>query len=409
MLDALAATTSLRREWSKIFEDDPPLLDAIRRSPRLRLALFAGARESKGLKPPIAALVVAFRDARPGGRRSTNETQRLNRLALRNFVLGEVEDIDPRGIEELVSKRRRGVFSAPTIEDVSLTFRHYLVAQHLVAQLRRGDDSLLVRYSIPERFVLQFARAIDPELASRFSEDRLASVRQDVARTVEREVNLTLAHQLNRAVGSLYSHVKQLRKAIGDAATLHAAESLSGIDAELRFLKRLTDQSNRLDRSHEWTLRSLELAPIIDAAIQSLQLEADKRSWIHVDVHDSHRARADEDGLREVLFCLLENAIHAVSYQTVDAAHRAVAVEVMRVDETIEIRVRDRGCGIVDEDRDRVFEPFVTTKKGGEGKPRGSGLGLTIARRYAERMNGRLVLERAHGETVFLLRLVAGE
>jgi signal transduction histidine kinase len=66
----------------------------------------------------------------------------------------------------------------------------------------------------------------------------------------------------------------------------------------------------------------------------------------------------------------------------------------------VEIEVRDTGCGIDAEHLGRVFEPFFTTKPPG----RGTGLGLSLTRRFFEEHRGdiRIESERGIGTTVFM-------
>ena len=87
---------------------------------------------------------------------------------------------------------------------------------------------------------------------------------------------------------------------------------------------------------------------------------------------------------------LLLNAIEAVSEQPQDA--RNVVVTTRRVTETeVEIRVHDTGLGIPEPLRDRVFEPFVTTKR------QGTGLGLAIVRAIVQAHGGQVLLETPRG------------
>jgi two-component system nitrogen regulation sensor histidine kinase GlnL len=67
----------------------------------------------------------------------------------------------------------------------------------------------------------------------------------------------------------------------------------------------------------------------------------------------------------------------------------------------IEVRVSDNGPGIDPAMRDHVFEPFVTTKKSGQG------LGLALVRKLIRDMNGRITHDRddAGGWTHFRIHL----
>ena len=69
--------------------------------------------------------------------------------------------------------------------------------------------------------------------------------------------------------------------------------------------------------------------------------------------------------------------------------------------EPLQVTVRDNGPGIPEALRSTLFEPFVTTKRGGQG------LGLAIVRKLVQQMNSRVLFERDHalGQTTFRLLL----
>jgi two-component system, cell cycle sensor histidine kinase and response regulator CckA len=73
---------------------------------------------------------------------------------------------------------------------------------------------------------------------------------------------------------------------------------------------------------------------------------------------------------------------------------------------SIEVEVRDTGCGMDEETRARVFEPFFTTKKPGKG----SGLGLATVHSIVENDGGTINLESDLGKgTRVVIRLPAAE
>ena len=65
------------------------------------------------------------------------------------------------------------------------------------------------------------------------------------------------------------------------------------------------------------------------------------------------------------------------------------------------VRIEDNGCGIPDDIRDRIFDPFVTSKPVGQG----TGLGLNIARQLIRRNNGDIEVESQPGRTEFRVTL----
>jgi two-component system, OmpR family, sensor histidine kinase KdpD len=106
--------------------------------------------------------------------------------------------------------------------------------------------------------------------------------------------------------------------------------------------------------------------------------------------------------IQRVLVNLLENALR------VSPAGEAVHVRVSATRRELLIRVTDRGPGIPSAERERIFEPFH--RIAGESDQRGAGLGLAIARGFAEANGGRLWLESHPGQGAsFVLALPAVE
>jgi signal transduction histidine kinase len=78
-----------------------------------------------------------------------------------------------------------------------------------------------------------------------------------------------------------------------------------------------------------------------------------------------------------------------------------VQVHLSEADERVYVTVLDNGPGIPSSVLSTLFDPFVTA-----GKPNGTGLGLTLARRVAEEHGGCICLdESSQGRTVFTLSL----
>jgi two-component system sensor kinase FixL len=102
--------------------------------------------------------------------------------------------------------------------------------------------------------------------------------------------------------------------------------------------------------------------------------------------------KADPIQIQQVLLNLLRNAVEA----TQDSERREIDISSARIGDEAEIRISDTGPGLPAAVRERLFEPFVTTKA------QGMGVGLSIARGIVERHAGRIWAEdRESGGTTF--------
>ena len=179
-------------------------------------------------------------------------------------------------------------------------------------------------------------------------------------------------------------------------------ELLETIAIEVRRLERLVDNLLDLSRLEAgpatripelWTLDTL-----LASALEQLGREADR---VQTTVEaDAGVVRVDGPQLHRVLVNLLENALKFSS--PVDPVEVTVAGEGPRVT----VRIRDRGPGVPEADRNRIFDAFERGDRSGPG----SGLGLAIARGFAEANGGRIWVEpAATGGSTFVLELPAIE
>jgi signal transduction histidine kinase len=109
------------------------------------------------------------------------------------------------------------------------------------------------------------------------------------------------------------------------------------------------------------------------------------------------RARGHADGLRQVMWNVLTNAVEA------SPPSGTVACEVRGHDGRVVVSVSDDGQGVPASDRRRVFDPFFSTKA------RGTGLGLAVSKQIVDEHRGRIrLLARRKGGTTVQIELPRG-
>jgi len=112
---------------------------------------------------------------------------------------------------------------------------------------------------------------------------------------------------------------------------------------------------------------------------------------------------ADERKVRQVLLNLLSNAVKF----TPDGG--TIEVRARRTAGEVEVSVRDTGIGIAPEDQAKVFDEFQQVGTPSDRSREGTGLGLTLAKRFVELHDGRIWVESEIGKgTTFTLAIPVG-
>lgn len=181
----------------------------------------------------------------------------------------------------------------------------------------------------------------------------------------------------------------------GRTQSLMRRQDLQPIAPSLDLIRREADQMGTLvsdlldlarrDAGHlNLRLESLVAEDVLLMAYERLAPRADGR--LRIDSPDDTaeiRARADRERLQQCLTVLVDNALHYTPInETVSLACSASA------DGGMVLHVRDRGPGVAESERERIFERFVRGSIGLSSERRGSGLGLALVKLLMEAMGG---------------------
>jgi PAS domain S-box-containing protein len=104
------------------------------------------------------------------------------------------------------------------------------------------------------------------------------------------------------------------------------------------------------------------------------------------------------DELNQVWTNLIHNGLQAMDNKG------TLTVGILKEGSRIKVSITDSGTGIPDEIKDKIFQPFFTTKPPGEG----SGLGLDIVKKIVEKHDGTIEIDSVPGKTTFTVSIPAG-
>lgn len=200
------------------------------------------------------------------------------------------------------------------------------------------------------------------------------------------EVARRLAHEVKNPLTPIRMSLETLRAAtqrgpLDERFRVLFDESSRVVLEEVDRLKRIVDEFSHFARLPRPTLAELDLGATI-APLMALYSPHDGLRY-DVRLASGVRARADKDQLAQVLVNLVKNAEEAMPEGGL------VSVRVRAAETGAILEVEDEGPGVPAELKDRLFEPYVTTK------PQGSGLGLAIASRIAREHGGELSVHDA--------------
>ncbi|MFI5858831.1 ATP-binding protein [Streptomyces parvulus] len=198
-----------------------------------------------------------------------------------------------------------------------------------------------------------------------------------------------VSHDLRTPLAGIKASVTSLRSDDVAWSDEDQAELLEGIEAGADRLDHLV--GNLLDMSRLQTGTVTPLIREIDVdEVAPMALGGVPEGSAELDIPETLPMVAVDAGLLErALANLVENA---VKYSPDD---RGVLVTASALADRVEVRIVDRGPGVPDEAKERIFEPFQ--RYGDAPRGAGVGLGLAVARGFAESMGGTLNAEDTPG------------
>jgi len=206
-----------------------------------------------------------------------------------------------------------------------------------------------------------------------------------------------VAHEINNPLGSILTYIKLAIKKLdnysSDSNILEISQLkkyMATVEGEVNRCKVITRSLLDFSRVREPEMNVVDINDILNNALELVehQLSEQRINLVKKVGSSTSKIVADSHQIQQVFINIILNAIHAMSEGGI------LEITTRKRSKSAEIVFKDSGCGIVDEDLPRIFTPFFTTKKVGEG----TGLGLSVAYGIIENHGGEIIVKSKTGE-----------
>lgn len=302
-----------------------------------------------------------------------------------------------------------GESMAEPLSDVCATHSRVIPAESYTA-LGDGDERLRAVLDLQQK-----AKWLEAEIAQRkhaeerlrvsLAQEQIARSEAETANRMKDEFLATVSHELRTPLNAIIGWAQVLRSGrIDEATAARAVETIErNAKSQAQLIEDILDVSRAITGKLRLNLGSVDMASVINTAIDSMQLAADSKN-LHLAVTLDPKARhtsGDANRLQQVVWNLLSNAIKFTP------SGGRVEVRLERADSDLQITVSDTGQGISSDLLPFVFDRFRQGDGSSTRRHTGLGLGLAIVRHLVE-MHGGTVQAESDGEGLgsrFTIRL----
>ncbi|MDH4350339.1 MAG: HAMP domain-containing histidine kinase [Gemmatimonadota bacterium] len=201
--------------------------------------------------------------------------------------------------------------------------------------------------------------------------------------TAFRETARRVAHEMRGPLSAARLALRQLPETSSSAA-------VEVLRDETARLERMATEFSEFGRLPEGPEALVDIAELVDGVLAGVTAD---QCTVTRNVEPGLTVRGHYEPLRRAVENLVRNALAFTD-------HRGIRVSAQRTAHTVAIAVRDHGPGVPDDMKDRIFEPYVTTRAGG------TGLGLALVRQTVLAHEGTVTVTDAEGGgALFTVRL----
>jgi signal transduction histidine kinase len=235
------------------------------------------------------------------------------------------------------------------------------------------------------------------------SNEKLVSMQQALRQSEKMasmgQLSAGIAHELNNPLGVVIMYANILLEEIPKDSELY--EDLKLIVEQTNRCKKIVGGLLNFARKNQVSRSEVDVVKLIDQSFDAVIVPENVNVNIIKDNLSTEKAYLDQEQMTQIFTNLVKNAIDAMP------EGGELTVELEDDDNYSIFKLSDTGKGIKQEDKDKIFEPFYTTKGIGEG----TGLGLATAYGIVKMHKGKITVdsnaepEKGPTGTTFIIKL----
>jgi two-component system NtrC family sensor kinase len=196
-----------------------------------------------------------------------------------------------------------------------------------------------------------------------------------------------VAHEINNPINGIDACLKRVKKIINDPKKV--VEYIDSSQKSLDHMKHVTLQLLDFSKPQKYSFKKLDLNNLIDYAVEitSFRLKKEKIKLIKQFDNRLPMITGDEHHLSQLFVNLILNSIDAMQ----DGGELTLFTSCN--EHNVSAKVKDTGTGITESVKNKIFDPFFSTKEPGKG----TGLGLSVSYRIAKEHKGKLEVKSEVG------------
>jgi len=205
-----------------------------------------------------------------------------------------------------------------------------------------------------------------------------------------------IAHEINNPMAIIKAASQKIQRKALDPSIIKYSDKIS---KNITRIQVIVDSMRRLSRNEGNKDKTFLLSEFF-LDLNAITNEKLKKHNVIFNVslqEKDYKLEGDLIQLSQVFLNLISNSIDAMK----KSLKREININVYQDLQSLYFSISDTGCGIPEDVKNRIMEPFFTTKDVGQG----TGLGLSLSKKIIELMDGELTLDSKSNQTCFIIKL----